>query len=188
MGSKEDKEFFWGFKSNVTFVLLLLGAMVLGNYLYNDYHSFVRDKQNEQRQEINKSEENLKKEYVHDFESGIKLNSVVGDYKIYDYGKYMGNKISCNVQGRGISFSRKQIDEDHEDLMEAFSSESFDLISEDPLIFEGTVLEKRESNSESKRTKIRLTFDGETRLTISIWDDDSDKWKNITSKLYFDKD
>jgi hypothetical protein len=123
-----------------------------------------------------------------DFESGIKLNSVVGDYKIYEYGKYAGNKISCNVQGRGISFSRKEIDEDHEDLMEAFSSKSFNLISEDPLIFEGTVLEKRESNSESRRLKTRLTFDGETRLTISILDDDSGKWKNITSKLYFDKE
>jgi hypothetical protein len=126
-------------------------------------------------------------ENVQDFESGIKLNSVAGDYKIYEYGKYAGNKISCNVQGRGISFSRKEIDEDHEDLMEAFSSKSFNLMSEDPLIFEGTVLEKRESTSESRRLKTRLTFDGETRLTISIWDDDSGKWKNITSKLYFDK-
>jgi hypothetical protein len=127
-------------------------------------------------------------ENVQDFESGIKLNSVAGDYKIYEDGVYSTNKISCNVQGRGISFSRKVIDEDHEDLMEAFSSKSFDLISEDPLVFEGAVLEKRESNSESRRLKTRLTFDGETRLTISIWDDDSGKWKNITSKLYFDKD
>ena len=54
MGSKEDKEFFWGFKSNVSFVLLILGAMVIGNLLYENYQSFVRDKQNEQRQEINK--------------------------------------------------------------------------------------------------------------------------------------
>ena len=62
MGSKEDKEFFWGFKSNVSFVLLILGAMVIGNLLYENYQSFVRDKQNEQRQEINKSKENKKKE------------------------------------------------------------------------------------------------------------------------------
>jgi hypothetical protein len=127
-------------------------------------------------------------ENVQDFESGIKLNSVAGDWKVYDYGKYSGNIISCNVQGRGISFSRKVINPDHEDFMKALSSTNFNLISEDPLIFEGTVLEKRESNAEYRRTKTRLTFDGETRLTISIWDDDPGQWKNITSKLYFDKD
>ena len=65
----------------------------------------------------------------------------------------------------------------------AISTLIFNLISEDPLIFEGAVLEE----SESKRTKLRLTFDGETRFTISIWDDDSDEWQNITSKLYFEK-
>ena len=54
MGSKEDKKDFWGFKSNISFVLLLLGAMVIGNLLYDNYQSFVLDKQNEQRQERNK--------------------------------------------------------------------------------------------------------------------------------------
>ena len=125
---------------------------------------------------------------VKDLESGINMNSVVGDWKVYDYGQYRGNVISCKVQGSDIRFSEKTIDKEHKKFMMAFSSTSFNLISEDPLIFEGSVLEKRESNSESRRIKTRLTFDGETRLTISILDDDSDEWKNVTSKLYFDKD
>ena len=127
---------------------------------------------------------------VKDLESGINMNSVVGDWKVYDYGQYRGNVISCKVQGRDIRFSEKTIDKEHKKFMMAFSSTSFNLISEDPLIFEGAVLEERAvlEESESKRTKLRLTFDGETRLTISSWDDDSDEWQNITSKLYFDKD
>jgi hypothetical protein len=70
MGSKEDKESFWGFKSNITFVLLLLGVMVIGNFLYDNYQSFVRDKKNEQRQEINNSRDNKKK----DLESSDKID------------------------------------------------------------------------------------------------------------------
>lgn len=62
MGIKEDKEFFWGVKSNITTVLIILGAMVIGNFLYDNYKSFVRDKQNEQHTEINKSKENLRKQ------------------------------------------------------------------------------------------------------------------------------
>ena len=126
---------------------------------------------------------------VKDLESGINMNSLVGDWKVYDYGQYRGNVISCKVQGSDIRFSEKTIDKEHKKFMMAFSSTSFNLISEDPLIFEGAVLEERAvlEESESKRTKLRLTFDGETRLTITYWDDDSGEWSNITSKLYFEK-
>ena len=120
---------------------------------------------------------------VKDLGSGISMNSVVGDYRIYKYGEDISETISCNVKDRDIIFSGKAIDDNDQALFDMLSSTRFTLTSKEPMIFEGNVLDKRES----KRIKTRLTFDGESRLIISSWDDDSGKWKKWTGNLYFEK-
>jgi hypothetical protein len=122
-------------------------------------------------------------ENVQDFESGIKLNSVAGDYRIYKYGDWSNETISCNVKERDVIFSGNAIGDNYQDLFDMLSSTRFTLTSKEPMILEGNVLDKRES----KRIKTRLTFDGESRLIISSWDDDSGKWKKWTGNLYFEK-
>jgi hypothetical protein len=61
MGSKDD---FWDFKSNLSFVLLVLGGIFIFNVLYDSYDSYVREKEHERYQEIN----NLNKELVREQE------------------------------------------------------------------------------------------------------------------------
>jgi hypothetical protein len=79
MGSKEDKESFWGFKSNITFVLLLLGAMVIGNFLYENYQSFEEEKQNERWEEARKLTENEPKELESNEQKAEKIkNDLIG--------------------------------------------------------------------------------------------------------------
>ncbi len=79
MGSKEDKESFWGFKSNITFVLLLLGAMVIGNFLYDNYQSFEEEKQNERWEEARKLTENEPKELESNEQKAEKIkNDLIG--------------------------------------------------------------------------------------------------------------
>jgi len=126
---------------------------------------------------------------VKDLGSGISMNSVVGDYRIYKYGADISETISCNVKDRDIIFSGKATDDDDKTqaLFDMLSSTRFTLTSKEPMIFEGNVLDKKESKAEPRRIKTRLTFDGEKRLTISSWDDDSGKWKKWTGNLYFEK-
>jgi hypothetical protein len=59
MGSKDD---FWDFKSSLSSVLLILGGMVIFNVIYDSYDSYVREKENERRQEIYDLNKELERE------------------------------------------------------------------------------------------------------------------------------
>ena len=82
---------------------------------------------------------------VKDLESGINMNSLVGDYRIYKYGEWTNETISCNVKDRDIIFSGNAIDGDYKVLFDMLSSTRFTLTSKEPMIFEGNVLVKKES-------------------------------------------